>query len=231
MFFFVISTPWTLKVFLIGRYNWISYVLCLQMYPWVAALRKHLGETLVNGFLSYPRFTSDATIIAGISKVLCVLKYSSIPHNRTVALKSRSPTHCAVDLAPAAESTEACPGWFSPSNFPWLPGMEPRFSHPSQAFLTQGAATAAHSSSGVCVSWRGLGMEGPSNLHSSRHCEMLYSSTRNTPRPSFGISKSHFFWEGGYSILVLFVFFPQLLMSLPLFCVFVAEIDTENYLF
>lgn len=231
MVFFVISTPWTLKVFLIGRYNWISYVLCLQMYPWVAALRKHLGETLVNGFLSYPRFTSDATIIAGISKVLCVLKYSSIPHNRTVALKSRSPTLWTVDLAPAAESTEACPGWFSPSNFPWLPGMEPRFSHPSQAFLIQGAATAAHSSSGVCVSWRGLGMEGPSNLHSSRHCEMLYSSTRNTPRPSFGISKSHFFWEGGYSILVLFVFFPQLLMSLPLFCVFVAEIDTENYLF
>lgn len=74
-------------------------------------------------------------------------------------------------------------------------------------------------------------MEGPSNLHSSRHCEMLYSSTRNTPRPSFGISKSHFFFGGGYSILVLFVFFPQLLMSLPLFCVFVAEIDTENYLF
>lgn len=33
MVFFVISTPWTLKVFLIGRYNWISYVLCLQMYP------------------------------------------------------------------------------------------------------------------------------------------------------------------------------------------------------
>lgn len=80
------------------------------MYPPVAALRKHLGETLVNGFLSYPRFTSDATIIAGISKVLCVLKYSSILHNRTVALKSLSPTHDTVDLAPAAESIEGCQG-------------------------------------------------------------------------------------------------------------------------
>lgn len=73
-------------------------------------MRKHLGETLVNGFLSYPRFTSDATIIAGISKVLCVLKYSSILHNRTVALKTLSPTHCTVDLAPAAERTEGCQG-------------------------------------------------------------------------------------------------------------------------
>lgn len=36
---------------------------------------------------------------------------------------------------------------------------------------------------------------------------------------------------GKYSILVSFVFFPQLLMSLPLFCVFVVEIDAENYLF
>lgn len=143
--FLWLALPGHLKYFLSGRYNCFSYVLCLQMYPWVAALRKHLGETLVNGFLSYPSFTSDATIIAGISKVLCVLKYSSILHNRAVALKSLSPTHCTVDLAPVAKSTEGCRSWFSPPNFPRSLGMESRSSHPGQAFLTHVATAAAHS--------------------------------------------------------------------------------------
>lgn len=83
------------------------------MYPWVAASRKYLGETLVNGFLSYPSFTSDATIIADISKVLCVLKHSSFCTIELWFWNHSPHLSCSrFGYSSWEENTEGCWSWF-----------------------------------------------------------------------------------------------------------------------
>jgi len=55
-------------------------------------LRKRLAETLVNGFFSYPGFTSNATIITYISKVLFNPTYCKAFYKLNAVMKSPVPS-------------------------------------------------------------------------------------------------------------------------------------------